>query len=187
LQRRHRVLKIIKPPYVIWITGLPAAGKTTIGEALAEALRNEGQKVEHLDGDRLRKLFPGTGFSREDRDSHIHRVGYLAGTLEKNGVTVVVSVISPYRQAREFVRSQCNQFIEVYISTPLEECEKRDPKGLYKKARLGEIRQFTGIDDPYEVPQNPEVEIDTSRQTVGESLGILQEFLGIPRRKTSGK
>jgi adenylylsulfate kinase len=175
----------MKPPYVIWITGLPAAGKTTIGEALADTLRKAGQKVEHLDGDRLRKLSPGTGFSREERDMHIHRTGDLAATLEKKGVTVVVSVISPYRQAREFVRDRCKQFIEVYLSTPLEECEKRDPKGLYKKARRGEIRQFTGIDDPYEVPQNPEIEIDTSLQTVGEALARLLEFLDVPQREST--
>ena len=165
---------------VIWITGLPAAGKTSIGEALTEALRKKGHRVEHLDGDRLRKLFPGTGFSREERDSHIHRVGYLAGMLEKNGVTVVASFISPYRDARAFVRKQCNEFIEVYLSTPLEECEKRDPKGFYKKARNGEMTQFTGIDDPYEVPENPEIEIDTSHQTIEETLRILLEFLQLP-------
>jgi adenylylsulfate kinase len=175
----------MNPPYVIWITGLSAAGKTTIGKALAEVLRKEGQKVEHLDGDRLRQLFPGTGFSKEERDAHIHRVGYLAGTLEKKGVTVVVSVISPYRQAREFVRNHCNNFIEVYLSTPLEICEQRDPKGLYKKARKGELRQFTGIDDPYEIPRNPEVEIDTSKLTVGEALGILLKTLRIPDITTS--
>jgi adenylylsulfate kinase len=167
----------MKPPYVVWITGLPAAGKTTVGEELAAALKERGQRVEHLDGDRLRKLFPGTGYSRKERDSHIHRVGYLAGMLEKNGVTVVASFISPYRDAREFVRSQCRQFIEVYLSTPLEECEKRDPKGLYKKARKGEIKQFTGVDDPYEPPENPEIEIDTTNQEIDETIRILLNLL----------
>ncbi len=167
----------MKPPYVIWITGLPAAGKTTIGEALAKTLKEKGQRVEHLDGDRLRNLFPGTGFSKEDRDSHIRRVGYLAGMLEKNGVTVVASFISPYRESREFVRNLCKQFIEVYLSTPLEECEKRDPKGLYKKARKGEITQFTGIDDPYDPPENPEITIDTSNRSIEETLELLMDFL----------
>ncbi len=167
----------MKPPYVIWITGLPAAGKTTIGEALAKTLKEQGQRVEHLDGDRLRNLFPGTGFSKDERNSHIHRVGYLAGMLEKNGVTVVASFISPYRESREFVRNQCNQFIEVYLSTPLEECEKRDPKGLYKKARKGEIKQFTGIDDPYDPPENPEITIDTSNRSIKETLELLMDFL----------
>ena len=170
----------MKPPFVIWITGLPAAGKTTIGEALTEALKEQGQRVEHLDGDRLRNIFPATGFSKEDRNSHIRSVGFLAGMLEKNGVTVVASFISPYRDSREFVRSQCKQFIEVYLSTPLEECEKRDPKGLYKKARKGEITQFNGIDDPYESPENPEIEIDTSNKPVKETIRILLELLQLP-------
>ncbi|MFC2112254.1 adenylyl-sulfate kinase [Bacteroidota bacterium] len=168
----------MNPPYVIWITGLPAAGKTTIGKALAESLKEQGQRVEHLDGDRLRELFPGTGFSKDDRDSHIHRVGYLAGMLEKNGVTVVATFISPYREAREFVRNQCNQFIEVYLATPLEECERRDPKGLYKKARKGEITQFTGVDDPYEAPENPEIRVDTSDKTIEETLEIILQTFG---------
>ena len=170
----------MKPPFVIWITGLPAAGKTTIGEALAKALKEKGLRVEHLDGDRIRKLFPGTGYGKDDRNNHIQRVGYLAGTLERNGVCVVASFISPYREAREFVRSQCSQFIEVYLSTPIEECEKRDPKGLYKKARRGEIKGFTGIDDPYEVPENPEIEIDTSELSVEETIRILSELIKLP-------
>jgi len=170
----------MKPPYVIWITGLSAAGKTTVGDALVNSLKEAGVNVEQLDGDRLRKLFPKTGFSKKDRDSHIHRVGYLAGLLERNGVTVVASLISPYKEARTFVRSQCKQFIEVYLSTPLEECEKRDPKGLYKKARKGEITQFTGIDDPYEAPENPEIEIDTSKQSPEETLKIILRYLSLP-------
>ncbi len=167
----------MKPPYVIWITGLPAAGKTTIGEALTEVLKKDGQRVEHLDGDRLRNLFPDTGFSKEDRNSHIHRVGYLASMLEKNGVTVVASFISPYRDARTFVRNQCQQFIEVYLCTPLDECEKRDPKGLYEKARNGEIENFTGINDPYEPPENPEIEIDTSNQPVEKPISTILKYL----------
>jgi len=170
----------MKPPYVIWITGLSAAGKTTVGDALVNSLKEAGVNVEQLDGDRLRKLFPKTGFSKKDRDSHIHRVGYFAGLLERNGVTVVASLISPYKEARTFVRSQCKQFIEVYLSTPLEECEKRDPKGLYKKARKGEITQFTGIDDPYEAPENPEIEIDTSKQSPEETLKIILRYLSLP-------
>lgn len=169
----------MKHPCVIWITGLPGAGKTTIGEALALSLKEQGHRVEHLDGDRLRRLFPGTGFSKKDRDSHIHRVGYLAGMLERNGVTVVASFISPYRKARSFARQQCERFIEVYLSTPLEECERRDPGGLYKKARKGEITGFTGIDDPYEPPEKPEIEIDTSGQSPDETLRILLEHLGL--------
>lgn len=163
----------MKPPFVIWITGLSAAGKTTLGEKLTAYFRAEGYRVEHLDGDRIRKLIPGTGFSKKDRNNHIRRVGYLARMLEKNGVNVVASFISPYRDARSFVRGQCKKFIEIYLSTPLDECERRDPKGLYKKARKGEITCFTGIDDPYETPENPEIEIDTSKQGVDETFGIL--------------
>ena len=164
-------------PFVIWITGLPAAGKTTIGTALVEGLQTLGRRVEHLDGDLMRKIFPGTGFSREERDRHIKRVGYLAAMLEKHEVNVVASFISPYREARAFVRSQCSNFIEVYVSTPLEECEKRDPKGLYKKARKGDILNFTGISDPYEPPENPEIEIDTSGITVDEAVDRILKYL----------
>ncbi len=162
---------------VIWITGLPAAGKTTIANALSEKLITLGHRVEHLDGDLVRKMFPGTGFTREERDRHIKRIGYLAAMLEKHEVFVVASFISPYREARAFVRSLCSNFIEVYISTPLEECEKRDPKGLYKKARKGEISNFTGISDPYEPPENPEIEVDTTGITVNEAVERILEYL----------
>ena len=162
---------------VIWITGLPAAGKTTIAIALSEKLITLGHRVEHLDGDLVRKMFPGTGFTREERDRHIKRIGYLAAMLEKHEVIVVASFISPYREARAFVRSQCSNFIEVYVSTPLEECEKRDPKGLYKKARKGEISNFTGINDPYEPPENAEIEIDTTGITVNEAVERILEYL----------
>ena len=162
---------------VIWLTGLSASGKTTIGEALTDNLKALGHKVEHLDGDLVRKMFPGTGFSREERDKHIKRVGYLAALLEKHGVFVVASFISPYQEARKFVRSKCDNFIEVYVSTPLEECEKRDPKGLYEKARKGEISNFTGISDPYEAPENPEIEIDTTGITVEEAVERILSYL----------
>jgi adenylylsulfate kinase len=162
---------------VFWFTGLSASGKTTLGNALSDTLKAKGNRVEHLDGDIVRKMFPGTGFSREERDRHIKRVGYLAAMLEKHEVTVVASFISPYREARKFVRSQCSNFIEVYVSTPLEECEKRDPKGLYRKARKGEIKQFTGISDPYEPPENAEIEIDTTNITVKEAVGRILKYL----------
>lgn len=163
--------------YVIWFTGLSAAGKTTIATSLADKLDILGHKVEHLDGDLVRKMFPGTGFTREERDRHIKRIGYLAAMLEKHDVFVVASFISPYREARAFVRSQCNNFIEVYVSTPLEECERRDPKGLYKKARDGEILNFTGISDPYEPPENPEIEIDTTGISVEDAVNRILAYL----------
>ena len=170
----------MKSNCVIWLTGLSASGKTTIAEALTDDLKTLGHRVEHLDGDLVRKMFPGTGFSREERDRHIKRVGYLAALLEKHDVCVVASFISPYREARDFVRTQCRNFIEVYVSTPLEECERRDPKGLYIKARSGEISNFTGISDPYEPPEKPEIEIDTTGLTVEETVEqILDKLTGI--------
>jgi adenylylsulfate kinase len=131
--------------------------------------------VERLDGDTLRGIFPGTGFDRKSRNEHIMRVGVMASLLEKHGVLVIASFISPYRQTREFVRKQCRNFIEVYVNASLQECERRDVKGLYARARAGEIQQFTGIDDPYEAPESPELAIDTERRSVEESLEeILQ-------------
>ena len=162
---------------VIWLTGLSASGKTTIAEALINNLKTLGHRVEHLDGDLIRKIFPGTGYTREERDRHVKRIGYLAAMLEKHDVFVVASFISPYREARAFVRSQCKNFLEVYVSTPLAECEKRDPKGLYKKARTGEISNFTGVSDPYEPPENPEIEIDTTGITVDEAVTRIQTYL----------
>lgn len=163
----------MKLPAVIWLTGLPGSGKSTIAGGLFEYLSENGYRVEHLDGDIVRKMFPKTGFSKEERDRHIRRVGYLAAMLEKHDVTVVASFISPYREAREFVRSLCKNFIEIHIATPLEVCEQRDPKGLYAKARKGEIKDFTGVDDPYEEPLKPDLRIDTTNQSVEESLQVV--------------
>jgi len=157
-------------PAVVWFTGLSGAGKSTISERVYEKLKERGVKVEHLDGDRVREIFPKTGFSKDERNRHVKRVGFLASMLEKNGVTVLASFISPYRESRQFVRELCDNFVEVYVATPLEVCEQRDIKGLYAKARKGEITQFTGIDDPYEVPEKPEITVDTSHQTVDESV-----------------
>lgn len=149
-------------PAVIWFTGLSGAGKSTMAQFVADELRRQGAKVEALDGDAIRDLFPNTGFTKAERDVHIRRVGYLASKLEAHGVVVVASFVSPYRDSREFVRGLCRNFIEVHVSTPLEECERRDAKGLYARARRGEIRNFTGIDDPYEPPAAAEVVIDTT-------------------------
>lgn len=159
-----------KQGLVLWLTGLSGSGKTTIAEALCQRLSELGVSYERLDGDVLRGVFPNTGFSKEARDEHIRRVGFMASRLEYHGVIVVASFISPYRQARQFVRDLCNNFIEVYVKAPLEECKRRDVKGLYKKALAGEITEFTGIDDPYEEPENPEIVVDTATQTVDESV-----------------
>ncbi|HKK58288.1 MAG TPA: adenylyl-sulfate kinase [Salinivirga sp.] len=162
-------------PKVIWFTGLSGSGKSTLAEALYKKMKSQNFKVEQLDGDIIRNIFPKTGFSKEERNRHVRRVGFLASKLEENGVTVIASFISPYRESRDFVRSQCQNFVEVYVSTPLEVCEERDVKGLYKKARKGEITQFTGIDDPYEAPENPEIEIDTSKHGIEDSVEMIMK------------
>ncbi len=156
-------------PAVIWFTGLSGSGKSAVAGWVVEALERQGLKVERLDGDTIRDIFPNTGFTRPERDQHIKRVGYLASRLEKNGVFVVASLVSPYQDSRDFVRGLTNRFIEIYVSTPLEECERRDVKGLYAKARKGEITNFTGIDDPYEVPNNPELVLDTVDRSVEDA------------------
>lgn len=168
--------KEIKPK-VIWLTGLSGSGKSTIAESLYKKLKTRGLKVEYLDGDRVRDIFPKTGFSKEERDRHVKRIGFLASILEKNGVIVIAAFISPYEESRQFVRNLCNNFIEVYISTPLEECKKRDSKGLYAKAERGEIKNFTGIDDPYEVPLQPEIRIDTAEITVREAVRRITSII----------
>jgi len=163
---------------VIWFTGLSGAGKSTIAEVLRSELLRLGHRVEILDGDVVREnLSKGLSFSKEDRDINIMRIGFVAHLLARNGVKVICAAISPYRSIRDQVRAMVGDFIEVYISTPLEECENRDVKGLYKKARSGEIKDFTGVDDPYEPPLEPEVEIDTVDGTPEESaFTILEEM-----------
>lgn len=167
-------------PAVIWFTGLSGSGKSTIADDVAKELVARGHHVERLDGDSIRNLFPQTGFTRKERDEHIRRVGFLASTLEKNGVFVVASFVSPYDDSRRFVRGLCRNFIEVYVSTPLEECERRDTKGLYAKARRGEISNFTGISDPYEPPEKAEVVIDTTGASVEQLrtrvLSAIRDF-----------
>lgn len=160
---------------VIWLTGLSGAGKSTIAIELLEYFKNKNIPVHHLDGDSIRTLFPATGFSEQERNDHIKRVGYLAHVLEQNGITVICSFISPFSSSREFVRSICKNFVEVYVSTPLSVCENRDVKGLYAKARKNEISNFTGIDSPYEPPTNPEVVIDTSLVSVDQAVKRVLE------------
>ena len=171
------MMKISNLPAVIWITGLPCSGKTTIGAGIYQILKEKGMRAEHLDGDEIRKIFPDTGFSREERDRHIRRIGYLASMLERHGIFVVASFISPYKESRRFVRSMCNRFIEVYLSTPLSVCEKRDTKGLYARSRLGQIKGFTGIDDPFEIPSVPELIIDTSVLNIEESISLIIRYV----------
>ena len=166
-----------RPGAVIWLTGLSGAGKTTIARALGQALVERGDAVELLDGDVLRQLMPGTGFSAEERDRHVRRTGVMASRLAHHGVTVVAALISPTAAARDFVRSMCPRFVEVYVSTPLEECERRDPKQLYARARHGDIREFTGVSAPYEAPAHAEVVIDTRTCSVADAVASIIEAL----------
>jgi len=169
---------------VVWFTGLSGSGKSTVASWVAQELRVLGARLEVLDGDTLRDIFPNTGFTKAERDAHIRRAGYLASRLEHHGVTVVASFVSPYRDSRDFVRGLCHDFIEVYVATPLAECERRDAKGLYAKARRGEIRNFTGVDDPYEPPVSPELVLDTTDLSVEEAgARVLELLLNRPERK----
>ena len=155
---------------VVWLTGLPSAGKTTIAALVCERLRERGQPVEHLDGDEMRRqLCRELGFSREDRDENIHRIGYVARLLARHGVTVLVSVISPYRAAREKVRAQTDRFLEIYVATDLTTCRARDVKGLYARHARGELTGLTGIDDPYEPPLAPELVVHTEAEPPASS------------------
>jgi len=162
----------------VWFTGLSGAGKTTIRMAVEKALRDRHLKVEVLDGDIVRQhLTRGLGFSKEDRDENIRRIGFVAHLLSRNGVIVLVSAISPYRNTRDEVRQQIGDFVEVYVNAPLATCEQRDVKGLYKKARAGEIKNFTGIDDPYEAPLTPEVECHTDQESLEASAAKVLNYL----------
>jgi bifunctional enzyme CysN/CysC len=171
-------------PAVLWLTGLSGAGKSTIAREIYARARHTGARVEYLDGDEIRNLFPLTGFSRADRDAHVRRVGFLASRLEHHGVFVICALISPYAESRAFVRGLCNRFIEVHVSTPLHECEQRDVKGLYKRARRGEIHGFTGIEDPYEPPIDPEARIDTTALTVDEAVDDVMRAIAGNRSKS---
>ena len=155
----------------VWFTGLSGSGKSTIAKALIEKLRAQEAKVEIMDGDIIRQnLTKGLGFSKEDRDENIRRIGFVSHLLTRNGVIVLVSAISPYRAVRDEVRERIGSFLEVYVNAPLEVCEDRDVKGLYERARAGEIKGFTGIDDPYEEPLNPELECRTDKESLEESV-----------------
>jgi adenylylsulfate kinase len=157
--------------FVLWLTGLSGAGKSTVAAKLAPALAERGHRVELLDGDEVRtNLCQGLGFSREDRDTNIARIGYVAAKLSKHGVAVLVAAISPYRDARDKVRASVDNFVEVHAAAPVATCAERDVKGLYAKALSGEIKNFTGVSDPYEPPLAPEIVLHTETQTVDESV-----------------
>jgi len=158
----------------LWFTGLPCSGKSTIAALLAPELERRGHGVEVLDGDAVRAhLCRGLGFSREDRDENIRRIGFVAKLVSRHGAIVITAAISPYRSIRDEVRASMENFVEVYVNTPLEVCVRRDVKGMYKKALAGELKHFTGIDDPYEPPLNPELVIQTDKETPSASSGRI--------------
>ncbi len=163
----------LKAP-VIWLTGIPASGKTTLADGLKNYYEKQGTPVEILDGDEIRKsLSKDLGFSPEDRKEHNRRVIFVAKILAKNGVVTLVPLISPYRETREYARKEIPNFVEVWVKTSVEECKKRDPKGLYKKAQAGEIKNLTGLQAPYEEPQNAELVLDTEKHSVEESIDMI--------------
>ena len=173
--------------FTIWFTGLSGAGKTTLTDAIVPELRARGVKVEVLDGDEVRtNLSKGLGFSKEDRDTNIRRIGYVARLLSRNGVGVIAAAISPYRDIRDEVRASVEgegvKFVEIFVKASLDTLVSRDVKGLYKKAIAGEIKQFTGVSDPYEEPLNPEVLVSSDNETVEQSAAIIiakLELLGL--------
>jgi adenylylsulfate kinase len=165
--------------FCLWFTGLSGAGKTTISKLIEEELRSRRNRLEILDGDIVREnLSKGLGFSKEDRDTNIRRIAFVADLLSRNGVPVITAAISPYREIRDEARELMgHRFIEVYIEASVEVCAQRDTKGLYKKAFAGEIKEFTGVSDPYEAPENPDVVCHTEQETPEESAGKLIAYL----------
>ena len=165
--------------FTLWFTGLSGAGKTTISGILEKELRERGSKLEILDGDVVREnLSKGLGFSKEDRDTNVRRIAFVADLLSRNGVPVITAAISPYKEIRDEARETMGErFIEVYVKASVDTCAERDVKGLYKKAFAGEIKEFTGVSDPYEAPESPEVVCDTENETAEESAQKLIAYL----------
>jgi len=164
--------------FTLWFTGLPCSGKTAVANKVAEALRERGLRVERLDGDIVRQsLTRDLGFSKEDRNENIRRVTFVAKLLTRNGVAVLTSFISPYREIREHARQEIGSFVEVYVKCPVEVCIERDTKGMYEKAIKGEIKEFTGVSDPYEEPLNPEILLESDKETLEESTNKVIQRL----------
>jgi adenylyl-sulfate kinase len=166
--------QLVSEGFTLWFTGMSGAGKSTISTIVEQRLRQRGQRVELLDGDVVRtNLSKGLGFSKEDRDENIRRIGFVCQLLSRNGVAAIAAAISPYRDVRDEVRSRIGNFVEVYVECPLDTLVERDVKGLYRKAIAGEIKNFTGVSDPYEAPLNPEVVVLTHEETPDQSAGKI--------------
>ncbi|MBD3207347.1 adenylyl-sulfate kinase [Candidatus Bathyarchaeota archaeon] len=162
----------------VWFTGLPCSGKTTIADELADILTKKGLNVERLDGDIVRKdLTNDLGFSKKDRDENIRRVTFVAKLLTRNNVIVLATFVSPYSKRRKKTRIEIGEFLEVYVKCPVEECIKRDVKGMYEKALRGEVTGFTGVDDPYEEPINPDLVLETHKESVEESVNKVLSLM----------
>lgn len=159
--------------FTLWFTGIPSSGKTTLSGAVAEKIRQRNFRAEVLDGDIVREELCNLGFTKEDRDQNVKRIGVVCRLLSRNGVVAVAAAISPYREMRRYVRSRIDDFVEVFVKCPVEVCMERDPKGNYKKALAGEIKNFTGVDDPYEEPENAEIVVETDRLSVDESVALI--------------
>jgi adenylyl-sulfate kinase len=173
---------ILRPGHIVWFTGLSGAGKSTLAEAVLERLAGAGHPVELLDGDAIRThLSRGLGFTAEDRAENVRRIAFIANLLARHGVVVLVPVIAPYRSIREEVRRISPTYLEVYVNAPLAVCEQRDPKGLYRRARAGQLAHFTGVDDPYEAPEFPDLECRTDRESVQECVTAIIEKLAAAR------
>ena len=175
--------------FTLWFTGLSGSGKSTLSDYVEYALRAQGYRVEVLDGDIVRThLSKGLGFSRVDRDTNIKRIAFVCSLLTRNGVICISAAIAPYREAREWARQQIGNFVEVYVKCPIKVCRQRDVKGLYKLAEDGKLKNFTGVDDPYEEPEHPELVIETDKETVEESVerifAKLAELGYLPAKET---
>jgi adenylyl-sulfate kinase len=168
----------MKKAFTLWFTGMSGAGKSTLSKHVAAELIKRGARVELLDGDEVRtNLSAGLTFSKEDRDLNVRRIAYVCHLLTRNNVWAISAAISPYREMREHARKMIGDFIEIYVECSLEKLAHRDVKGLYKKAMAGEIKNFTGVSDPYEAPQNPEIHVNSEKQTPQESFGVIMKYL----------
>ena len=177
--------------FTLWFTGLPSSGKSTLARKVEEILLERGMNVEVLDGDEVREnLSKGLGFSKEDRDANIRRIGFVAKLLSRNDTVAITAAISPYKDVRDEMRRAIGRFVEVYVQCPIDVLKERDVKGLYKKALAGEIKHFTGVDDPYEAPPHPEILVESDRESVEESVAKIirtLEVMGyIPRGVGAG-